>query len=569
MNDAARSRQLQPPKPRRDDGWEPILVPGRNCWIADAAVESSGLLVDGDDYYRAFYEAARQARRHILLAGWRFNSDVRLVRGKDAERGGDVFLVPFLHQLLRQNPDLHVYVLAWNFAYIYFLEWEWFQKWKFQHGTHKRLRFVFDSQHPIGASHHQKFAVVDGQVAFAGGLDFCCDDWDDRRHLAHNPARADSGWAEHSPYHDVQAWFAGKAAQELARYFQSRWQRAGGGKLELPQVPDRNQGHGHAAAIAPTIPIAARKIALSRNEQPVRTGDETIQQVSQLYQDAIALADELIYIENQYFSSHVVFQALKERMRAADRPRLDIVLVLPKELQSWSESIAMGPPRMTILDELRETAAATGHRFGAYYTVGAGDEAPAGEFPVHESPVHIHSKLLLVDDLFLTVGSANTSNRSLGLDSELNVAWEVDSHDDVELAASLRDARVDLLTEHCGLTPGADDQRKLAMRRGLVEHLDRLAASRSGRLRLLTNDAIVGERGWLEALRHLGFSLDVLGAAKLDGTFYEKLAPRSRSRISRGMLWLRERLLRRKRKRNVRRLAKERAKAARPNRAGD
>jgi phosphatidylserine/phosphatidylglycerophosphate/cardiolipin synthase-like enzyme len=558
MNDAARSQKLQPLTPRHADGWEKILVPGRNCWIADAEVTSSGLLVDGDDYYRAFYEAARRAQRYILLAGWRFNSDVRLLRGADADRaGGDVFLVPFLHELLRQNPQLHVYVLAWNFAYVYFFEWEWFQKWKFQHGTHKRLRFVFDRQHPIGASHHQKFAVVDGQVAFAGGLDFCCDDWDDRRHLAHNPQRADSGWSEHAPYHDIQAGFTGPAALALARYFQSRWERAGAGTLELPQVLETG-ADDRPVPFAPSIPIAARKIALARNELALRNGDETFGQVAQLYQDAIALADELIYIENQYFSSHVVFQALRERMRAADRPKLDIVLVLPKELQSWAESIAMGPPRMTILDELRETAAATGHRFGAYYTVGTGGQAAT----------HVHSKLLLVDDVFLTVGSANASNRSMGLDTELNVAWEVDSHEDVELAASLRDARADLLAEHCGLTPGTEDQEKLAMRRGLVEHLDTLAASESGRLRLLTSDAIVGERGWLEALRHLGFSLDVLGAAKLDGSFYEKLSPKSRSRLSRGMLWLRERMLRRKRKRRMRKLARERARAARAKRAG-
>ena len=63
---------------------KPIIEPGRNCWVQEEA-ESAGLLIDGRDYYRAFYQAAQKAQRRILIAGWRFNSDVRLIRGPDAQ----------------------------------------------------------------------------------------------------------------------------------------------------------------------------------------------------------------------------------------------------------------------------------------------------------------------------------------------------------------------------------------------------------------------------------------------------------------------------------------------------
>ena len=60
-------------------GARPILSAGRNCWTADAALDSAGLLIDARAYYRAFYHAARQARRYVLLAGWRFESELASV----------------------------------------------------------------------------------------------------------------------------------------------------------------------------------------------------------------------------------------------------------------------------------------------------------------------------------------------------------------------------------------------------------------------------------------------------------------------------------------------------------
>ena len=51
----------------------PILSAGRNCWTADAALDSAGLVIDARAYYRAFYHAARQARRYVLIAGWRLD----------------------------------------------------------------------------------------------------------------------------------------------------------------------------------------------------------------------------------------------------------------------------------------------------------------------------------------------------------------------------------------------------------------------------------------------------------------------------------------------------------------
>src|SRR6478609_11366696 len=103
-----------------------ILTPGRNCWTNEAPLNHCGLLVDGRAYYRAFYHAAQKAQKYLLIAGWKFTSDVKLLRGPDAaEADGEVELLPFLKELLRKKPELRIYILAWDYSLIYALEWEW------------------------------------------------------------------------------------------------------------------------------------------------------------------------------------------------------------------------------------------------------------------------------------------------------------------------------------------------------------------------------------------------------------------------------------------------------------
>ena len=170
-----------------------IARPGHNCWKV-ASIERAGLLVDGDNYFRAFFEAARKARRYILIAGWQMDSDVPLLRGPPARKARcDVTLLKFLDALCERNPALQVYLLAWDFNVFYTLKREFLQAWWFNWKTNARLQFRFDSSHPIGACHHQKFVVIDGHIGFVGGMDLCCGYWDDRRHLAQQRYRTEAG----------------------------------------------------------------------------------------------------------------------------------------------------------------------------------------------------------------------------------------------------------------------------------------------------------------------------------------------------------------------------------------
>ena len=448
---------------------KPILQVGRNCWSISPAPET-GLLIDGRDYYCAFYQAAKRAQRHILIAGWQFDSGVPLLRGRDSRGCCDpVDLLPFLNKLCEANPRLRVYLLAWDFNVFYTLKREFLQAWWFNWQANERLEFRFDSSHPLGACHHQKFAVIDGTLAFAGGMDLCWGYWDDREHRARHRHRVNADNKSYQPRHDVQCYLTGDAAVRLTRLFEKRWRLAGGATLKLPRCPVKPIPFG------PTYPLPAGRVGISRTiGKTLRPRQGAVSEIRRLYQDAIGAAEELIYIESQYVSSYAVYRALVDRMQAPGRSQLRIVIILPRQPEDFVEEIGLGTMQAKYLRSLARMAARTRHTLGIYNSRAAGRG--------HRQTTYIHSKLMLVDDQFLTVGSANLSNRSMGFDSELNIAWEAVGPGGKGLAEAIRQVRVGLLAEHCGVRKPAE-RRRLAQPEGLVAYLNSLADDRHYRLR--------------------------------------------------------------------------------------
>jgi phospholipase D1/2 len=187
--------------------------------------------------------------------------------------------------------------------------------------------------------------------------------------------------------------------------------------------------------------------------------------VRDLFVAELAAAQRSIYIETQYLSSHVIGDALARRMRVSQPSKLEIVIVLNMQAETFKEQLAVGLAQAKIIGELREVAATTGHHLGFYYSV---PHCDAGEHC--DRATYIHSKLLIVDDRVLSIGSANLSNRSMSVDTELTTSVESEMPDG-ELEASLRRLRTELLTEHTG--GGSDLDLETAD--GLVARLDDLA----------------------------------------------------------------------------------------------
>lgn len=445
-----------------------LLLPGYTAGDV-MATPRSGVLIDSRQFFVAVYEAMCKAETSIVMAGWQFDSDFELLKGDDAARcDRPTKFLELLKSLCEDKPDLEVYILAWDASPIFALQREHLQRWVFSRRGCKRIHYKTDNAHPFGAAHHQKMLVVDRTVAFVGGIDLCRGRWDDRAHAAEQPKRCEKGEDPYAPYHDVQAYVTGDAVDTLRSWFSDRWKTATGDDL-----PEREMAR-KPIDVRSTIDITAPQLGLARTmprmDDPVRAG---IKELFELHVRAIEHAERSIYIENQYFSCDEIAGAIERRMRRGG-PQLDIVMMLPHASGGFKERISIGVYQARLLESLGKVAEETGHRLGIYYTAAPG--------PDGDVPVFIHAKVLSVDDRLLLVSSANLSNRSMGFDTELGIAWESPEPD-----ASIRAVRMSLLREHCGLEELESTD---------VPKLDALAHAKAGRLRIHARNADE-KPGWL------------------------------------------------------------------------
>jgi phospholipase D1/2 len=390
--------------------------------------ERSSFLIDGENYYRAVADACESALQAIYILGWDVDSRIRLRRGKEA--GHETF-GEFLERLVHERPELHIYILEWDFAMFYSLERETWSRMKLGWMSHERIHFELDDNHPVGACHHQKIVVIDDQLAFVGGFDLASYRWDTSEHRPNHPQRIDNG-TSYGPVHDVQMLVNGEAAKALGEIARQRWDRATGDLIDAPTVVDRESW---PQSVSPDH--RGLQLVILRTE-PEYDGRDELREIERFYLDAISQAKSFIYMENQYFSSHVIGRALEESLRQAEGP--EVVVVLPRHCPGWLEEETMGALRKNLHKRLQ--IADTHGRLKICFPERAGLESEV---------IIVHSKLLIVDDALLTVGSANLSNRSMGIDTECNLALAAGGKDDIsETIAGFRNR---LLAEHLGVDP--------------------------------------------------------------------------------------------------------------------
>jgi len=405
-----------------------IFQPKSNCWLVGKARRAS-FLIDGASYFQALHQAMQQARQSIIIVGWDLHSGLRLIRDGSAGDYPSTF-GKFLEYLARKRKGLNIYLLSWDFAMIYAMEREFFPKYRLPWHTHGQIHFCLDGEHPVGGSQHQKVVVIDDAVAFAGGLDISRWRWDTSEHRADNALRVDPDGEAYPPFHDVQMLVDGEVASALGDLVRQRWQRACG---ELPPVPDPdNVKDLWPAGVKPDFEETT--VAIARTMPQYKNYGE-IREVERLYLDTISMARKSIYIENQYFSSYRVGEALKSRLTEEEGP--EIVLVLPRKTGGWLEQHTMDVLRGRLLHTLRQ--ADRYQRLQVYY--------PRVSIEP-EVELMVHSKTMVIDDIFVRVGSSNLSNRSLGLDSECDLA--IAATEGSEAALAISSFRNRLLAEHLG-----------------------------------------------------------------------------------------------------------------------
>lgn len=405
------------------------LIPGDTVWRRCKA-RRVAVLNDAAAYFSALREALLHAQDLVYIIGWDIHSETRLVGAAGhADDGLPEQLGPFLRALVQRHPALQINILAWDFVSFYASEREWNSAAKFTADTDGRVRFHLDSTLPFGSAQHQKIVCVDGSLAFVGGLDLTIRRWDTSDHRADHALRCDPQGKPYPPFHDVQCMVDGDAAEQLFELAEQRWRAAG------QQVDDRRALKSNRWPANVPVEAEHMPVGIARTEVVCPAGS-TIREVERSFIAAIRSATSFVYVENQFTSATTMARVLAEQMRRV--PSLRVLIVAPKLHSSWLESQAMQNGRGAFIDCFSEVGVADRIRF-VYPVSRSGNK---------EAAVMVHSKLLVVDDRILRIGSANLNNRSMGADSECDLIFEAatDEHRDFIISVRRR-----LIAHFCGL----------------------------------------------------------------------------------------------------------------------
>jgi phosphatidylserine/phosphatidylglycerophosphate/cardiolipin synthase-like enzyme len=357
------------------------------------------VLVDGTEALSRIAEAVRSARSHVHLAGWHFDPSFRL------EEGG-----PSLREFLADAASrVDVRVLGWAGAPLplFHPDRKEVRKACEELVCGTQIRMALDARERPFHCHHEKLVVVDDEVAFVGGIDLTClagNRLDSREH----PQRDGLGW------HDSAVRLEGPIVADVASHFLMRWRAVAGEGLADPDVPPASGGL--EAQFVRTVP--------ERLYEPCRNGEWSI---LESYLRALRGAERLVYLESQFLWSPELTFALAAKLRNPPNDDFRVIAVLPSHPNNGADD-SRGQVGL-LIEADKEAGGPT--RFLACTLFQPG---PGG------NPVYVHSKAAVIDDSWLTVGSANLNEHSLFNDSEANVV--------VRDEALARETRLRLWEEH-------------------------------------------------------------------------------------------------------------------------
>ncbi len=457
-----------------------LLRDGETCPRV-ARAGRAALLVDMACYFEAAKVAMNQARRSIHLLNWAFEPQTFLDPGPDCTGDEGDRIGNFLKNLAAAKPEVDVRILCWDSSMPVAATQHFFPFADRKAFTGTKVRFVLDDKLPFGACHHQKMIVIDDEIAFCGGGDIGPDRWDTTAHLDDDPRREKTR-RDHKDFdsrHEVMGLVDGDAAVMLAEVFRERWKRATG--EDVPVSPETSSPAWPDCVAPDFVDIAVgapRTYAAWRNQPAVR-------QVETLHTRAIREATRLIYMENQYFTSPLIAEALATRLREPEGP--EVVLISTQHSPSYFDQATMDKTRFDFISHLR-TADAHGRfrMFSPVTTLGR--------------TIIVHAKMTIVDDTLLRIGSANINNRSMGFDSECDLVLEAltPAH-----RARIADLRIGLVAHWFGCDEGTIRDALASQNDRWCATLDELREGGYARLRPIDPGKMTALSG-VVAKHHIG-----------------------------------------------------------------
>jgi phosphatidylserine/phosphatidylglycerophosphate/cardiolipin synthase-like enzyme len=359
------------------------------------------VLVDGASALPAIADAIEGAKSHVHIAGWHLQPGFALTR--------DPHIEPLRELLAAAAERVDVRVLLWAGAPL--------PLFKPSRADVRRERDVLvrgssvqcalDAHERPMHCHHEKLVIVDDEVAFVGGIDLT-GLGGDRFDSSGHPVRSRLGW------HDVATRVRGPVVADVAAHFCARWREVTSEQLPTPATPE--EAGTHTVQLTRTVP--------ERIYGFVPDGEFGILEA---YTRALRSAKRLIYLESQFLWSAHIVEILAEKLRNPPSEEFRLVVVLPARPNNGRD-MTRGQ-----LGVLADADGGNERRRFLAATVSARSGGEAG-------PLYVHAKVGIVDDTWLTIGSANLNEHSLLNDTEVNLLTC-----DPELA---RGTRLRLWSEH-------------------------------------------------------------------------------------------------------------------------
>jgi phosphatidylserine/phosphatidylglycerophosphate/cardiolipin synthase-like enzyme len=378
-------------------------APAGSLWAAGDPPPREGneldVLIDGEHVLPRIADALARARSYVHIAGWHITPEFGLRRDEQASR---------LRDLLAELAErVDVRVLLWGGSPLPAFSPSRADVRAVREELLRGSRVLceLDTHERPMHCHHEKLVIVDGEVAFVGGVDLTSLGGD-RYDSSDHPMRSRLGW------HDAASRLMGPAVTDVAEHFAARWLATSGERLAQDEPPP-----------------AAGQVEL----QVVRTVPEKIYEFSprgdfrilEAYTRALSSARELVYLESQFLWSPQVVEILAAKLREPPSERFRIVVLLPARPNNGAD------------DTRGQLAALVRADDGAGRFLATTIAARTGEL---SGPLYVHAKVGIVDDAWLTLGSANLNEHSFFNDTEMNIV--------VCDRAVVRDTRLRLWSEH-------------------------------------------------------------------------------------------------------------------------
>jgi phosphatidylserine/phosphatidylglycerophosphate/cardiolipin synthase-like enzyme len=368
---AGRLDQLAPP-------------PSGSLWAAGDPPPRAGnaleVLVDGASALPLIAHALAGARSHVHIAGWHITPDFGLTRDDHAPRLRDLLAE------LAERVDVRVLLWAGSPLRLFSPDRAAVRRVSDQLTRGSRVRCALDAHERPMHCHHEKLVIVDGEVAFVGGIDLTSLGGD-RFDSSDHPMRGCLGW------HDATARLRGPAVADVSAHFAERWRESTG--EHLPPAPAPSAAGEADVQVVRTVP--------ENIYSSIPRGDFRI---LESYTRALRAASEFVYLESQFLWSPQVVEILAAKLREPPSERFRVVVLLPAKPKNGADDTRGQLAMLVRADDgaQRFLAATVAARTGAL-----------------SGPLYVHSKIGIVDDAWLTLGSANLNEHSLFNDTELNI----------------------------------------------------------------------------------------------------------------------------------------------------